>query len=571
MKALPVGPLIRLASVGAKAVPTLFERDDWSAGRNLRAEETRAGILLHRSPIERTRVPALFKALSSDFQVHEVAPHGDLLQLEGAPKSKWKKVSRAKTILLENTSEPFSNPDKSFVPYLQSHGEYVKRMGKLPQGKPLLQFTLFRDHHSVQDVLNRLRYEANVPPDAVVLHPTPGGSFGCVTQHGVCIGVTKEQLTHASRHYNLHPLLFQPNRYHEEDAFPDLSRPPSFYQYDVLLRFVDGEKDAVYRRLGELKRSGFVNYFGLSHFGCGSSTLYDVAALHHKGMFDRAVGAYLSTVAEGDPFHFNHFNRYVNADTSTTLGVLTKWRDYCVNSKCDPRLTSVIEAVRQYHAGGMAMKEVSLSVPLHDASQKSSAEFLWNLMASQRLVLSREDRALKGDLVLTEGRVKVLEEECGRFCLADVVLPVPYLGTTPQFPELPQVNQGRFVATAERYGVDFLLSSSSAGSPPVYRRLVDRPRGLRGQLFADDSSTAVLKTDPFLLQERSPAASRLRYPCVYNVSERHMEKMNFIRQRKVGRQSLMLSFVLDSSCSPLSALREVFSLDFLHFTDLSTF
>ncbi|GET86733.1 hypothetical protein, conserved [Leishmania tarentolae] len=614
MKALGQGPITRLANTalpGRSTAPgAVYSRDDWNAGRDLSAEERRCGILTRLCTLSATAalgkpsaacelapLEAVIRVQSTDAHVTEVDADGSGAFLEKAPKGRWRKISRSKTLLVEDTATPFSNPEKTFSPRVQSYGEYVRRIGKLPEGRPLLRFAMFRDGYSLDSVRHRLRYEIGVPYDGVYLHEPPGGSFAAVTQFGVAVGVTSEQLPHASRHYNVHPLIFDDRGYHALDELPRLSVAPQAYLHRILLRCVSGDEAAVSQRLRNLSSNGFVNYFGLESFGIGSNTLFDMAAFASRSEPHRAVGAYLQTLAEWSPLHHQPYLSYANAEQSTAAGAVAEWLRVCERAKLPKEKRELLRKLHCYHLSQdhpsdvttTTFEEVWSSCPIIQRTEQSAAAFLWNAMASQRL-LSFGTRPVTGDLVSRRGgrgEMEIAEitsdEDASRYTIDDVVLPIPYGGTSGSELRYPthSVNEAFCAEFAKTHSLSFLFSPAvdakpkASGTQVLYRHLVSRPRNLQAAVLWDPSSCAVLKSDLFLLQEHQPTESwsldygrRVREPSNLNVSERFCERMSWIRKWRPGEHSVALAFVLPAGSSPWVALREAFHMHYGTFHDL---
>lgn len=612
MKAIGRGPITRLAGAGAGVAGAVYNRDDWSAGRDVAAEEHRCGILARVTDDAAAPLVAVVRAQTTDSQVTEVDVAGHGAFLERSPRARWRKISRAKMLLVEDTSTPFSNPDKSYTPRLQSYGEYVRRLGKLPEGQPLLRFVMYRDGYSLAAVRHRLQYEIGVSPDAVYLHPPPGGSFASITQFGVAVGVTREQLPHAARRYNVHPLVFDDRGYHALAELPQLSAAPRSYLHRVVLRCVPGDEAAVSARLRRLSDGGFLNYFGVERFGLGSNTLFDLAAAQHRGDVHRAVGGFLQTLAESNPLHHAWYLTYVNAEDGTTAGVVGEWLRLCERAKLPKRTREMLRALQHYHqhyqhhlsssrtdaAAAATMQDVWRLCDVADESEASAAAFVWNAMASQRL-LSYGSQPVKGDLVRcprADGVAQLVEiatdAEAARYKMEDVVLPIPHKGKTGLPYPTHGVSQELYKRFAAKHHLAFLfdspLGSSTASSSlsravgltaddaaACYRHVIGRPERLQAAVLRDPTSCAALKSDNFLLQEHQPTESwsldyerRVREPSLFNVSERFRERMQFVCRHHPGENTVMLSFALPADSSPWVALREVFDLRYGSFHDL---
>ncbi|KPA77129.1 putative mitochondrial hypothetical protein [Leptomonas pyrrhocoris] len=627
MKALGRGPITRLAGAaasprGAGVVGAIYSRDDWNAGRDVAAEERRCGMVARLSetggpqrllspppPLSSsstlpslhngTPLLAVVRAQTTDAQVNEVdaSDHGAFL--ERSPRARWRKVSRSKMLLVEDTATPFSDPEKTYTPRVQSYGEYVRRLGKLPEDQPLLRFVMYRDGYSLEAVRHRFQYEIGVSSDAVYLHPPPGGSFASITQFGLAVGVTREQLPHVSRRYNVHPLVFDDRSYHSLMELEKLSAGPRGHLHRVVLRCVTGDEAAVSALLRRLSTDGFINYFGVETFGVGSNTLFDFAASYHSGDVHHAVGGYLQTLAESNPLHHPSYLAYANAEEGTAAGVLGEWLRLCERARLPKKTREVLRSLQHYHNLHHPSLDTARTTAMHavwdlcgvaDRSETSAAAFVWNAMASQRL-LSYGSRPVKGDLVRCvglHGEVQISEVasdvEAAQYTTEDVVLPVPHRERTVPYPT-HVVNRALFAEFAAKHHLSFLFEPSAAADSPAplsaadavahYRHVVRRPERLQAAVLRDPSSCTALKSDHFLLQEHQPTESwsldyerRVREPSPFNVSERFCEKMQYIRQCQPGENTVVLAFALPAESSPWVALREVFDLRYGSFHDL---
>ncbi|RNF13575.1 tRNA pseudouridine13 synthase [Trypanosoma conorhini] len=605
MKLASKGPILRW-SARNPTTGAVFSRSDWLSGRDFGREERDSGLLLRLRDIgsrcSDAALPiAVVKAQSSDFQVNEIDASGSVATLEKAPKGKWRKISRQKTLLIEDdAATPFGDPTKTFTPRVQSYGEYVRILGKLPRDSPILRFVVYRDAYSLLSVENRMGYALSLQPGSALLCESAGGSFGCISQYGLCIGMTRELLPHASRHYNLHPLIFNPQTYHAEESLDFLLRRPSGHYYRLVLRCVDGDQDSINHRLKVLSEGGFVNYFGLEMFGIGSNRLFDVAAFAAKGDFRQAVGGLLQCIAECDGMHHDYYIKYLNADPGTVLGIAKLWAAAAKHMRSQKWVVDLLKGVVDYHESGEAgqhLCEIWGSLPIRERIQSSAAEFVWNAMASQRL-LSRGLEVVEGDVVRSrlldssiarglssascEYKTVTAEDiRLGVYDITDVVLPVPYGSDAFNrclFPQLAPFDCQLYKEFAAKHGLSFLFEKPlepSAFPREFYRPLVERPRNLQASVINDPNSFTCLKSDLLIMQEQKlihakdmDYASRVREPCVYNVSERFVEKMEPIKKTHTGPNSVVLFCQLSEGTSPFVMLREAFSLRYAAFQDM---
>eukprot|EP00796_Vickermania_ingenoplastis_P009725 gene9725-6813_t len=595
MKLIPRGPITRLAAkelstaAGAKVLPGLYSRQDWNEGRNLEQEEQRCGIALclhNAAGANWSRPTAVVKAQPSDMHINQIDFNGDGSFLQKIPKGRWRKVSRQKTLLIENSSnEHFGDPDKSFSPRVQSYGEYVRRLGRVPETNPVLLFVMYREGIAMRSVFHRLHYEIGVKNDAIHVYEPPGGHLGSVTQFGYALGVSKELLPHASRHYNLFPLLFEPRRYMSLESFMDAQQaPPRGFFYRSLLRCVDVRDDEHLKDiLQHVNSAGFINYFGVELFGIGGNTLFDISGLREKGYLDRAAGSYLQLLAESNPFHYDFFLSLINAHETTAAGVARLWSEKCKEAKLPKVECCLIEKVYDFYRASRsqdpqnalgALAALWEAIPNKTKLCDSTSQFVWNSMATRRLKESSTS-VVKGDLVRSDtGILKVeSDKDALNYSIHDVVLPVPYASCNVEtlvFPETMTVSKAWAKEFAHQRGFLSIFNSApteGALRPPVYRRLIEKPIRLQAAVLRDPSSLASIKSDLFLKQERKSIDSfelsfdaRVREPSPFNISEKLVARLEMIKRRCPGDKSVVLSFTLPPSTSPYIFLREAFNL-----------
>lgn len=656
MRLLPYGPAIRLVSrelggfCGAKVIPALYSRPDWNCGRRLDDEEKRCGITLTMSSILKNpwkRRAAVVKSQISDTQVNEVIIGTDnaneelkVKKEEGAflqkcPKGRWRKISRQKTILIEDSQHStFGDPEKSFYPRVQAYGKYVRRIGCVPPSTPILKFTIYREGIPLSDIHHRLEYELGIEQEAIHWNssPTIGSLLGVVSQHGYAVGVSKELLPHASRHYNLNSLIFDPVGYMSLEEFNAIQRHNDGargYFYRLLLRCVDVEdtdSEALYSTLKALRESGFINYFGLNHFGIGGNPLFEISRLYGRGQLNYAIGSYMQLLAEKDPYHYDFFMNYVNAFTNgTAAGIAKLWKDHCLAAKLPKQIIHFLDCVCKYTSClegkplsfsnqgqepcAPSLEDLWNALP-HSPSlfDRSASEFIWNTMTSKRLE-KYGLHVVPGDIVTIDQErarqpidpasssisfsnasfVHVVrsEQEAREFSIHDVVLPVPYPGTLHSktvFPETSLLSRQSFKDFAEKHHLAHLLAPLNSSTPLTacsetpkctYRPIIGKPSNIQLSVLRDPSSLTTIKTDLFLLQERKPIegfdlsyALRVREPCRYNVSEKFAARMKPIRSTSSGDKSVVISFYLPQECCPFIFLREAFDLRYGTFHDM---
>jgi tRNA(Glu) U13 pseudouridine synthase TruD len=620
LKLLPRG-VVQLVASAPSPLGSVSSISDWAGGRSLEAEEHRLGMLCrvrttsdrpmsaassgqaltHHSP---PPLQCVVKCDVADWQVNELDADGATVFLRSRLKAQWRKMEKRKTHLVEdNSNESFTDPNKTFTPKVQHHGLYVRKLGQISAERPLLGFTVYRENTSVAAMKQRLQSEARIDADAVELFDCASGyQFGCVTQRGTAIGVSPLALVHGSRHYSLHSLLFDPDSpMLPVDQLGLLRRPPAGTLFRVMLRCVSAKGDqsggaTIAAALERLASRGFVNYFDAGRFGIGSTGLHETAAcLLQTRDLQRACAQWLHREAEKHSVHYQNYISYINADASTTRGVVAMWRQnaYKINSSRQMmKFLEQLERMSGNAADTALLEELSQTAfPDHGPYFRSAAEFLWNAMVSQRL-MTYGLRVCVGDIVANgQLRRRVHSpEDARKFTIFDVACPVLY-GTERGEALYPGHDVGAAFCKdfCAQHKLDFLLQGTptldAGGGSSVagwhLRHIVARPENLRHIAVPDPNSYAVAKTDLFMAQERLPLSAdgnlqqRLREPCVFNVSDAFIEKMKpILARRRLGvgadsaTHSVLVSFVLPHGSFASSALREVCDMSYATFHDL---
>lgn len=673
-KLAPSGALIRLSSRNTE-VDNSMERRDWQAGRSLAAEEQRCGMLTSvknsllampktkqsaRSTERSTsalvtsgnRWTGVVRCQASDWQVNELDSYGDVVTLNKRPKGQWSKVDKHQSILVEdNSDESFVDPAKTYTPRMANAGKYTPRLGKLPTATPVLNFNMYREHHSIPTVLERLRYATRLSSEALAFGGSEdyGGlayndNFGTVTQQGKALGMTKEYLPHASRHYGIHPLLFDPKHYEAAPALRDGDEGPLVYRtdsqgalYRVVVRCCDltdgGNPMALTDIATELERQGFLNYYPIAAFSAGSNQYHDIAAAAGSGDYKQACSHFLQANAESNPILFDSYARYVAAEDSLSRTLIRSMADTVEQTRGHHNLVNFLrglEGVTDYASNSAELQ----SLWEHWVFQKpkyahAAIAFIWNAMASQRILSAGVQRVVVGDLIyVTEAEYAVLSEDkkknytaahlegvfapsTQRFYVTRVqndeqakttavgrlVLPVCDQ-RNPSGLMFPTSYATREVHSllAKQHGLDWMLdetkqpilhqmlrTSRVKPSPkhlPLYRTLIAYPSHVEIRSMNDPNSVAALKTDLFQLQERKPlspsilSADRIRTPSTFNISPIFQETMEPIisHARAVsGNEASATAFIgarLPRNSHMNSFLREHFDIRHGRFHDL---
>lgn len=626
---LPIGAVLAPQMKGTKLGSLAVSRTDWKTGRSFEQEEHAAGMLstMNTSPIQPARgsgplhplsfrrIRAVAKVIDSDWQMNEISERGDVVVLGPRPHGRYRKIAPTAKTRIESDSQDFEDPAKEYADKVVHLGVYRKVEGSLPPERPVLQFSLYRESVSDGAVLRRLHREVSIPADAVSL-ASGGDGFGCVSQLGRAVGVTKEQLPHASRHYSLRPIIINPLQHYPLSQATERSRGS---HWRVLLRCVEAGESTVQEALQLLRRTGFVNFFPLRAFAPAVTHSAQRIASHAlRGDVLSAARMVLQAEVERVPIHYEHYLRYASAEESSVRGLLDVWMSVARQYRYARRVIPVIEAL-QNAAAGTISEDAACKVVLGILSPPSlpdiAAMFVWNAMASQR-AMSFGGAVVAGDLVrvmrspehterLRAARQQIQTSqdflldpfpECdpsvassfdvehvksgeeGRFTIEDVVLPLPGPSPALLFPK-HCVSEELYRKFAAQQGLPSLLSGESSApsnGAPRYRTFVAFPRFMEHRCILDPNSFTTIKSDLFVAQERKAIRmgldnNRVRLPCELNMSRYSREELApVLEAHKEGKHSVALSCYLPRGAHITSLLREVFELSMLNWSDYMT-
>ena len=301
--------------------------------------------------------------------------------------------------------------------------------------------------------------------------------------------------------------------------------------FTITLRNVQGSRKDVNAALTELRKTGFVNYFGLQRFGHGESPTHAVGVALLRGRWEDAARLILTSYAREGPIAEACAQFLEDWDAGALLKVLPR------------RMTSeraLAEGVRR--VGKDRLVESLQSIPRHTRSMYLHAyqSFLWNHAASERISRLSMTHAAEGDLVLCEGgegaegesgvacehgsaantqfrkrslpevrHVTKEEAEAQAVSIGRVVLPLP--GTMVTYPKNASADVFREMAAeddvdleaAQHREREFSLSSLSG----AYRKLVHVPGDLEWDFIRyEDDAADLLQTDIELLKKAESAA-----------------------------------------------------------------
>lgn len=490
---LPSGALIRLSSINTDVTNPLDNVAEWRGGRSLAKEEFRSGMLtsLRQSLIEEgegangnqnrrynsntnknsnsltvasSRYSAVVKCQPSDWQANELDMFNSVVTLDKRPKGMWMKVDKQHAIMVEvDSDESFADEKKRYDMRMANAGKYAPKLGILPKSTPILNFNMYREHHSMLNVKERLRYATRVSSEALSFCGEEEGcgggvgamdSDGTITQQGKALGVTKEFLPHASKHYGMFPLLFDPKHYEALPSRGSGNDEAMLFRTDTrgtLYRTVlrcsglggngsgnDDDGTAAYGKhygtsqsgvsssssplsfaeiAEKIQRRGFLNYFPLSSFSVATNSFQSIAAAAGSGNFNKACAAFLQSYAESNPIFFEDYSRYVAAADETSVPQLV---EHMIKNASATRshhnLVSFLKDLRDVKDFSSNSAELQAMwerwVFQKPRYANAAVSFLWNAMASQRVMSGGGRRVLVGDIVyLTEEEYRAVEAQ----------------------------------------------------------------------------------------------------------------------------------------------------------------
>lgn len=526
------------------------------------------------------RLVAVAKAETGDWQVNEVTPEGATVYLTDRPKGRWRKMSPDRVALVETDSrEDFHLPHKHFQRRTVDFGTYAPLKGPLPADRPVLRLSLYRESTPYRVVLQRAAVRSGVPPYVLDV-ACQREAFGCVTQHVSAIGVARDALTHASRHYNINAILFNP--LHHGSA-TNLVAGCGGSKWRVLLRNVSGSEDAIHDVCGALRDRGAINYFPLASFGIGAGKAHAIAGAAARGDVAAACAAWLHAEAERNPLLKPHYDQYIAAHDSTLQGLLHGLDTELERTKLMRRLRPFVRqlAALSGAADGTCdpaeLQKLYLAIPALDRAEASAAPaaFVWNAAATQR-VLSYGQRVVEGDVVLKGGQPHVVGAgEAGAFHFTDVVLPVGLPGPSTVMPK-HAVDAALYTAVADQRGLGPAIAEwtqRTAERVAAYRPVFLVPKNFTYRVLEDPNALTVMKTDLFLREERRPVgdafeSDRIREPTQLNMPHAVRRLIEDARPPGAGSKSVAIACTLPAGAHMSTLLREGFDVHEVHHHDL---
>ncbi|XP_030071857.1 pseudouridylate synthase PUS7L [Microcaecilia unicolor] len=307
-------------------------------------------------------------------------------------------------------------------------------------------------------------------------------------------------------------------------------------QFDIIVRDLktqSGDLDAnIKERICEatenVKKNGFVNYYGPQRFGQGKhvqSNQIGLALL--KEDMVKAVKLLFTAEEEDNPV--NRAKRYFlqTEDVKSSLALLPEYK---------VRERMVLRALNRYGVNPEGCTRAWFSIPhsMRIFYVHAHCSKVWNEAASYRLK-TYGSQVVEGDLVILEtdaaettshsDRVHVVtasEEAAKTYALHQVVLPM--IGHNIMYPS-NKVGEW-YHEMLSRDGLQsctFRISILQLNVPGCYRHILKYPRNLSYEVLEDHSDGLESKDD----------------------------------RKEWAKQSLKISFVLDSSCYATVCLREI--------------
>lgn len=413
-----------------------------------------------------------------------------------------------------------------------------------------LRFVLYKENKDTTAAVSLLAKFTNTRPNRFTYAGTKD-KRGVTTQHMTIYRMRAEQLRGLNaKLYGMRAGNFSyvPQPLRLGDLFGN--------RFSIILREVSASEEVINEALTELKRTGFINYYGLQRFGTSSVATHRVGVALLQGRWQEATSLILQP-RQGEEKDCDSARRYY-LETGDIAGTLRKM----------PRQLHVERLLLQgLNKMGKTQHLVAFqTLPrnLRMLYPHSYQSFVWNRMATERVRRYGADKPVVGDIVLLDTKendvaepmdevaavedkpaaeeepvaageeeeeekaaeeaansakfnVKVLTEaDLPNFTIDDVVLPLP--GYQVKYPENEVgaayvrvlAEQGLTVDSFNSKVRDFRL-------PGGYRRLLARPIDLEWDFsYFDDPSDDLLQTDLDKLEGKAPrpALSTGRYRAV---------------------------------------------------------
>lgn len=272
--------------------------------------------------------------------------------------------------------------------------------------------------------------------------------------------------------------------------------------FDVVLRFCSAPPEVLQQSVEDIRRDGFVNFYGLQRFGSTPMQTHIVGLALLRGDWENVCDLVIASAGKPE------WTRDRNAAAALKQ----------IDSRGNQSERLILEALKHNprdHYGAILKLPLNLRTLYIHAYQA----YVWNVAASARLATEGAMKGpIVGDVVLLQrispenegedlsftAQVKVLEseEECGRYTLDDVLIPLP--GTGVVFPHnfLGTVMKDQLI----KDGIPLESWEAQAKRFPIkggYRKLVCRPGDVQHSVLKyDDPTVPLIPTDVDLLEGR---------------------------------------------------------------------
>ncbi|KAI0559765.1 tRNA pseudouridine synthase D (TruD) [Gracilaria domingensis] len=279
-------------------------------------------------------------------------------------------------------------------------------------------------------------------------------------------------------------------------------------RFTLVLR--DAEKncdDSLETASNSIRQVGFINYFGLQRFGSGVSPTHETGFALLRADFKEVCRRLLL------PLRIGEDETKMNPDRKRFVQALDKFaNDEITATQLLPELApwqrierSIVESLAHDEKKGVSVPDYRKAfgrLPrfLRMMYGHAVQSYLWNVMASERIRLSRPDpnrenmHAIEGDIIAgadspegelsfkTKVRQVTKEEEKSKSISVHRVL-IPVLGSEIQMPSVPYASKVQKILEAEK--LDFKAQARSEYQVKgTYRRLLSVPKDFESKFVS---------------------------------------------------------------------------------------
>ncbi|GAB4822214.1 hypothetical protein N2152v2_009260 [Parachlorella kessleri] len=164
-------------------------------------------------------------------------------------------------------------------------------------------------------------------------------------------------------------------------------------RFEIILRNIEAESTAIVEAAAEgLRRSGFVNYYGLQRFGSGAVATHRVGQALLRGQWQEAIRLILKPSERSRPEVVAACNAFLEeGDVGKALQLMP---NHLVAER------AVLQGLKQ-HGPSQALQAL-MAIPrnLRTMYLHAYQSYVWNAAASHRVSAYPHDRPVAGDLVL---------------------------------------------------------------------------------------------------------------------------------------------------------------------------